>query len=263
MSPPRVPPPHGAEEPDPTGMRALLGSMPDPGPMPTDLVARITASLAAEQEARGGSVVVPLRSRDAQRSGRPEHLELTGRRRRWQRFAVAAAVAAVAVVALPTLVGTGPGSWLASLTGIGGQSSAGSAASSVLDARGTSAGSTAAPRAMSPAAPGVASITASGTAYAASNLATQARAVLTRPAASTGSAAGPAGPAATATGLATCLRALGVEPGSAVHADVGTLDGAAAVVAVVSTPTGSTVYAVPPDCDAAHPRLLTPAVPLR
>lgn len=261
VSPPRVPPSHGADEPDPTGIRALLGSMPDPGPMPTDLVARITASLAAEQEARAGAVVVPLHRRAAQRSERPGPVELTGRRRRWQRFAVAAAVAAVAVVALPTLVGAGPTSWLASLTGVGGQSSESSA--SMLDAQRSGAASPATPRAMSQAAPGVASITASGTAYSASTLTTQARAVLTRAGTSTEPAAGGgAAPAATATGLATCLRALGVEPGSAVHADVGTLDGAAAVVAVVSTPTGSTVYAVPPGCDAAHPRLLTPAVPL-
>ena len=33
-------------EHDPTGMRALLGSLPDPGPMPDDLVARITRDSA-------------------------------------------------------------------------------------------------------------------------------------------------------------------------------------------------------------------------
>ena len=37
---------------DPTGVRDLLGSLPDPGPMPGDLVARITASLEAESRAR-------------------------------------------------------------------------------------------------------------------------------------------------------------------------------------------------------------------
>ena len=35
-------------EHDPTGMRALLASLPDPGPMPDDLVARISAALEAE-----------------------------------------------------------------------------------------------------------------------------------------------------------------------------------------------------------------------
>ncbi|MBR7742591.1 hypothetical protein KC207_04735 [Phycicoccus sp. BSK3Z-2] len=35
-------------EHDPTGMRALLGGLPDPGPMPDDLVARIEAAVAAQ-----------------------------------------------------------------------------------------------------------------------------------------------------------------------------------------------------------------------
>lgn len=38
-------------EPDPTGMRALLSSLPDPGPMPEDLVRRIEARLAVEAHA--------------------------------------------------------------------------------------------------------------------------------------------------------------------------------------------------------------------
>lgn len=55
------PPPDGD---DPTGMRALLGGLPEPGPMPDDLVARIQASLAAEQQARTGAqqggLVIPI-----------------------------------------------------------------------------------------------------------------------------------------------------------------------------------------------------------
>ena len=42
-------------EHDPTGMRALLSSLPDPGPMPEDLVARITAALAHEAGADAGA----------------------------------------------------------------------------------------------------------------------------------------------------------------------------------------------------------------
>ncbi len=38
-------------EHDPTGMRALLAGLPDPGPMPDELVSRITAALAAEADA--------------------------------------------------------------------------------------------------------------------------------------------------------------------------------------------------------------------
>lgn len=40
-------------EPDPTGVRAILSALPDPGPMPADLVQRITASLAQEQSRPG------------------------------------------------------------------------------------------------------------------------------------------------------------------------------------------------------------------
>lgn len=39
-------------ENDPTGVRALLSSLPDPGPMPEAVVARISASLRDEQERR-------------------------------------------------------------------------------------------------------------------------------------------------------------------------------------------------------------------
>ena len=41
-------------EHDPTGMRALLCGLPDPEPMPDDLVARISAALAAEAERGDG-----------------------------------------------------------------------------------------------------------------------------------------------------------------------------------------------------------------
>lgn len=43
---------HASHEDDPTGVRALLSSLPDPGPMPPELVERITASLAEEQQER-------------------------------------------------------------------------------------------------------------------------------------------------------------------------------------------------------------------
>ena len=46
------PDPHLPDDLDPTGVRALLANLPDPGPMPQDLVARISQSLALEQERR-------------------------------------------------------------------------------------------------------------------------------------------------------------------------------------------------------------------
>ena len=46
-------------EHDPTGMRALLAGLPEPGPMPDDLVARITAALAAEADAGATGTAPP------------------------------------------------------------------------------------------------------------------------------------------------------------------------------------------------------------
>ena len=62
-------------EHDPTGMRALLASLPDPGPMPDDLVARISAALAAEARRATASssswhlATTRRRSRAPRRSG--------------------------------------------------------------------------------------------------------------------------------------------------------------------------------------------------
>jgi hypothetical protein len=64
------------------------------------------------------------------------------------------------------------------------------------------------------------------------------------------------GVADTDTGLRACLTALGVETWMPVHGDLATLDGAPAVVALVSSDTGQRVYAVSPACDAAHPTVL-------
>lgn len=61
---------HDHDEVDPTGVRALLSSLPDPGPMPAALVARITASLQAEQLHRSTTdAAAPDQARVA--SGRP------------------------------------------------------------------------------------------------------------------------------------------------------------------------------------------------
>lgn len=49
MSAPRQP-----DDVDPTGIRDLLASLPDPGPMPEDLVARIEARLEVERAHRAG-----------------------------------------------------------------------------------------------------------------------------------------------------------------------------------------------------------------
>ncbi len=44
--------PQSEEDLDPTGIRAMLANLPDPGPMPEELVARISQSLELEQQRR-------------------------------------------------------------------------------------------------------------------------------------------------------------------------------------------------------------------
>ncbi|TPG17104.1 hypothetical protein EAH86_10040 [Pedococcus bigeumensis] len=260
VSTPPVPPADkGAPEHDPTGIRDLLASLPDPGPMPADLVARINASIAAEQSAREDAVVVPLRPR----------------RWGWQHVGVAAAAAAVLGIGLPALLtGTGPGDLLASF---GGSQSADSASGASVESRtdtssvpGAAAGE--APRTPTTTAggqrvrssPGAVALEASGTAYTAAALATQAGSKLTT--AQDGAVAAPKarrGAAETPNGLRACLSAIGVEAWMPVRGDLATLDGAPAVIALVSSDTGQTVYAVAPTCDAVHPGVLAGPVRVR
>lgn len=91
-------------ENDPTGMRDLLRSLPDPGPMPQDVADRISAALAKEQSGRSDedrSNVTPLT-----RTARPARGSGGGGRRMMQAvggLVAAAAVAAVAVVGVSAL----------------------------------------------------------------------------------------------------------------------------------------------------------------
>lgn len=92
----------GTEE-DPTGIRDLLRTLPDPGPMPEDLVDRISALLDAEQERRreaDAAPEVPVVDLATRRS----------RRRPGRTLAYLGAAAAgllVATVAVGELVGDG------------------------------------------------------------------------------------------------------------------------------------------------------------
>ena len=101
---------HEAHEDDPTGIRALLASLPDPGPMPDDLVERIGARLAVEQAhreqggatsfaARSDSVIDLAAERSHRRPGRTVAL-----------MGAAAAGLLVATMALGEFAGIGPAS---------------------------------------------------------------------------------------------------------------------------------------------------------
>lgn len=245
---PPVPPGRPEDHDDPTGIRALLAGLGDPGPMPADLVDRINASIAAEQEARTprrSGTVVPLRRRLPA----------------WSRVGLVAAAVAVVAVGIPAMLGTGPGDMMASLRGAGSSAASDSAAGAPAPAAGSEQPTGGANRMASGV--GAVTLAASGTAYTSSGLASQARTVLDR---------GPAalvlddslkGAAATnQAGLRDCLTALGVPTWMPVAGDVGTYEGRPAVVAVVSTDTRQDVYAVGPDCDAAHPTVMAGPVPL-
>ncbi|NNM48052.1 hypothetical protein [Knoellia koreensis] len=270
---PPTPPGRGDPEHDPTGMRDLLASLPDPGPMPEDLVQRITASLAAEQAARAGDP-----HRDADGSGATV-VPLDSRRRwNWRHVAAAAAAVAVIGVGVPAALSGGNGGLIASLSG---GSSDGSAASSGAQSQGLAA--TGAPSGppegglspsvtptLPPATPSTADSKgleqANGTAYTTAGLARQVTAALqAKDAKGSGadqSASSVRGPADTDQGLRDCLLALGVGADTVVWVDRGTLDGAPAVVAVVEAPGGRTAYAVAPGCDAGHAVALAGPLPV-
>lgn len=86
--------PHQGDDVDPTGVRSLLANLPAPGPMPDELVKRITASLELEQQRRADSPGVI--SLDAERQRRRP-----GRTVLW--LGGAAAVAMVATLSVNQL----------------------------------------------------------------------------------------------------------------------------------------------------------------
>ncbi len=104
----RVP---AAQEPDPTGVRALLAALPDPGPMPAEVTARITASLQRAQEQRqqgqrqgdtlpGGALSQPPRTLRTRVTGTTTTVSSLDQPRRSRIPHVLAAAASVAAVAL-------------------------------------------------------------------------------------------------------------------------------------------------------------------
>jgi len=242
------------DELDPTGIRSLLGSLPEPGPMPADLVDRINASIAREQSARrAGPVVVPLRRRSV-----------------WPRVAVAAAAVAVVGVGVPALLGGGGNPVTTAFSELAGDDSAGDSAAA--GSAGPETGprpslsdpvTTAQPETRAARRDGAVRLLASGTAYTSAALVVQAQRVVGAPDAAKGNDTTSAdGPATTDDGLRDCLHGLGVEDWQPVRADLATYDGQRAVVAVVDSDTGQVVWVVPPDCTGTGARALAGPVPL-
>lgn len=122
-----------AAEPDPTGMRELLASLPDPGPMPPEVSQRITASLRQEQQRRSWRVDQPQQEGTHRSSRAGSVTPLASRRSRAPHLlAAAAAVAAVAVAGTVVAGQLGDGTMVGEMASLdwdggGGDDSAGGA----------------------------------------------------------------------------------------------------------------------------------------
>jgi hypothetical protein len=246
------------DDEDPTGMRALLRSLPDPGPMPEDLVHRIQSTLA-ELPAPDGSL-----EHDVSRG-----TSSPGRWSWWGRHAGRAAVAAV------VLLGGGAvaSSSLGLLGGDGSSTSAGSSAEG-----GSQPGSQSGQRGDAGAlgdssaeqgagsrevALGRVVVRHSGRDYTSSDLPSQLADVTSGATMAPPAAESPGiGPIGTELGVRSCLVALGLPRASAADVDLASLDGTPAAVLVVRLGGERTAYAVGRDCTTGNPALITGPVTL-
>jgi hypothetical protein len=247
--------PEPTRDDDPTGVRALLSSLPEPDTMPKDLVERINASLAAEQAQRAatasGSSATPL-------------LATPRRRRARLLFAMAGAAAAVAAVAA---VGTSMFTADQSTTT---ESSAAIAPSSgaTQDRGGALLSATdkaPAAAAASPAARSLVQIGLSSTRYTEAGFVTQAEALRRSTAATVQTQpldSSSIGPAGTEPGLRECLIALGASSAQVVRADVALYEGQPAVIIVTVTNGIPKAYVVARQCSRTDAAVLRPATPM-
>ncbi len=259
-------------EHDPTGMRELLGSLPDPGPMPDHLVARITAALQQESRARAGGSgngdVAPVSGWPPPPA--PEALTaasgLAGpgdagdadvvplrRRRAW---VLGAAAAAVVVLGLGGIVvdRLSEGGLVASL----GVSQSGDDAGVAESAAGGAAPESAA--VAEDAALGVV-VVATGTDYTATSLGGLAAVLPTTPGTDAGTAlrddTGASGGLAAPSAARSCADGLGIAPAEAVTVDLSTFDGHDAAVVVATAADGTArAWAVERSCTATDPGVI-------
>jgi hypothetical protein len=248
--------PSGSEptrDDDPTGVRALLSSLPEPDPMPTHLVERINASLAAEQAQRAtttsGAAATPMLA--------------TARRRRSRiMFAMAGAAAAAAIAVVGTTLFTAQqsnsSSGSAAIAGSAGRrDSLVAPPSAALDSPGPVAGAASTPT--------LVLIGLSQTRYTQSGFAAQARTLSSSaaagslPKAAQGSSLGPI---STVPGLRECLDAIGASGAQVVRADIAFYEGQPAVIIVATTNGRPVAYAVGRQCSGTDAALLRPATSL-
>ncbi len=242
---------------DPTGMRALLSGLPDPGPMPEHVVHRIHASLAAlaAEHADPPVPVAPGRAAPSDEvpfagpHGLGDLNAARGRRAtpRWLPWAAAAGLVAVA------------GGGLA--LGAGGQSVTAAFQGSSADSVAAGARANAAAEDAKAATAAFATVivmsnqgwTDAGLTAAASSLLDSTAASMA-PLASESPSIGPIG---TPLGARDCASALGVAPDARVIVDLGTYAGRPAALVVASTSDGQhTAYLVGRQCRQGSPELV-------
>ena len=284
-------------DPDPTGMRALLRSLPDPGPMPEGLVERITTSLAAEQVLRDASppvaaTRVPHPGGDMWRHTGHAAGDLTRNRR----IAILVAAAVVAGVAgIGAVIASGvPGTVVAAVSG----SRSGAAGSASRDAAATGGQDRAAAPApaesaaaeSAPAGSGLADsapvggtglpesstagaaatagsvapvISASGTDWTAAKLAAAALPLLgADPHASRMSLPQNVQPIATDAGARACAGALGLDASRGLAVDLGTHAGLPVAAVVARAGDGAvTVVVVDRTCTTGSTRIIDGPMP--
>lgn len=235
--------PSGSQDDDPTGVRALLSALPEPEPMPNDLVQRITATLAAEHAAREATSAAPASTVTPFLSSRRR--TVSGRR------VLAALVGAAAVLAVATMIGTG------ALTNPSSQTS-GSASSAAAQLAATSRSEA------TPSTPPTVVIQRSATRYSEAEWLTQAaRLSSSRTRGTAPLAEAPSlGSVGTRAGLSDCLAALGESGFTAVTADLAYYEGRPAAIIVAWHPSGRTAYAVQRTCSRADAGVLHGATQL-
>lgn len=257
--------PHDDEQ-DPTGMRALLRGLPDPGPMPDDLVHRIQASLAELEPLNGaGDSDVSANVSRGTSSDRPSW---------WTRHGSHAAIAAV------VLIGGGALASVPFRDGLGSSADSADSAASGTSEQGQDLSKTystpdpdaAAPlgdparRAAGEAVLGPVAVRLSDRSFSTSNLAAQVASgtsgspVPTMPSLAAESPG--IGPIGTETGVRSCLVALGLPRATRADVELSTVNEAPAAVLVVTLGRERTAYAVGRDCTTGNPSLLAGPVTL-
>jgi hypothetical protein len=253
-------------EHDPTGMRALLSSLPEPGPMPDDLVARISAALAAEAQRGGGidQLWGPDADGAAPSSAPGDDPDAGARvvplRRRVGLRHLGVAAAVVGVLGLGGfLVRSVPGDVVASFSAAGGSADSGAAEDSAAGSKGRAA--LVAPQAGS----GDVVVVMSGVDHASARLDVTARELddgTLDPIADLGAESPSLGPIATPVGARSCATALGIPADAGLLVDVSEVDGVSAAVLVVHSGGGRAAWAVDRSCTTGNTGLIRGPVPL-